>query len=108
MDGIRPYRLEMGQKLPDSSTLYSFWKEKIIHEIYTQIKEWKNPVILNVASLEYFKSIDIELLKNQKGLKKNIRIVTCVFKDDGKIKSVFAKKARGVRSIRYFYKKIYY
>lgn len=53
--------------------------------------EKKQRVLVNVASQEYFKSLPRDALD-----KAGISVVDCVFKDDGKIKSVYAKRARGL------------
>ncbi|KAJ0403505.1 hypothetical protein P43SY_010048 [Pythium insidiosum] len=101
LDLIQAYRLEMGQKFATArgKDLYAFWGSTIAHEIsdsfeqLAQMDESKagSPKILvNVASQEYFKSIVVD------SLDKDIQIIECVFKDDGKIKSVYAKRARGL------------
>ena len=87
LDGIKPYRLEIGTKLPDKSSLYDYWNDEITNEI---IKS-QPKILLNLASQEYYKSINETILKQN-----NIDIITCTFKDDGKIKSVYAKEARGL------------
>lgn len=114
MDGIKPYRLEMGTKLPDDSktSLYDYWKDDITKQIITSLESPCNrknndkkkkkktnttttssnkKILLNLASQEYYKSINENILTDN-----NIHVVTCVFKDDGKIKSVYAKEARGL------------
>ncbi|CAI5723532.1 unnamed protein product [Hyaloperonospora brassicae] len=100
-DLIQPYRLEMGQKLVNSRgrDLYEFWGDTIVSELdalfYKEetkdnaIKQQR--VLINVASQEYFKSLPTSALKAA-----GISVVECVFKDDGKIKSVYAKRARGL------------
>jgi uncharacterized protein len=50
-DGIRPYRLEMGYKLPRLGSLYDFWGQKIAAELP------KEGLIVNVSSVEYTKAI---------------------------------------------------
>lgn len=53
LDGIQPYRLEMGYKLPAESykNLYSFWGESIAQQIPPQNS------IVNLAAIEYSKTI---------------------------------------------------
>ena len=48
-DGIMPYRLEMGYRLPDKqlSNLYNFWGDQIAQTIP------KDEVIINTSSVEY-------------------------------------------------------
>lgn len=100
-DLIHPYRLEMGTKLKvgRKNNLYEFWGDKIVNEINQNLATQKENVIVNLASNEYFKSV------NKKKL--DARIVTPVFKDfsNGQYKTVmvYAKKARGMMA-RYIIK----
>ena len=93
LDIIKPYRLEMGTKLSvnGSKNLYEFWNEKVTAKLNSEIKS-NDELIVNLASNEYFDSIDS---KNLKG-----KIVSPQFKDfkNGKLKiiSFYAKKARGL------------
>ncbi len=94
LDLMQPYRLEMGTSLPvgGASNLYQFWGTRIADYLNTQLAQHKTPVVVNLASQEYFKSVDRKVLK--------ARVIECVFEDwkDGKYKiiSFFAKKARGL------------
>ena len=96
LDLIQPYRLEMGTKLAfdDYKTLYEYWDRKILNLLLDDLKEQGDDIILNVASNEYFKSIN----------KKDVpaRIIDVEFKDlkndKYKIVSFYAKKARGLMS----------
>ena len=92
-DLVHPYRLEMGTKLKTGrkNNLYEFWGDKIVDEVNTITSSHKEEIIVNLASNEYFKSI------NKKKLK--AKMITPVFKDfnNGQYKTVmvYAKKARG-------------
>ena len=94
LDLIQPYRLEMGTKLenPNGSDLYDFWGDEISNKLNSTLKDHATKVILNCASIEYFKSVDNNVL--------DATIVSPVFKDikNGQVKiiSFFAKKARGM------------
>lgn len=94
LDLIQPYRLEMGTKLKcqRSANLYAFWKSKITDKIKEAIAESGSNVLINLASNEYYKSIDAKKI--------GAKIVTPAFKDlkNGQYKmiSFFAKKARGL------------
>jgi len=94
LDYMQPYRLEMGTKLanPGGKDLYQFWGSQIADYLNTRLAADKTPVVVNLASQEYFKAVD------QKALK--ARVVDCVFEDfkDGKYKiiSFYAKRARGL------------
>lgn len=96
MDLMQPYRLEMGTKFANQrgKDLYQFWGNIITDEINSLLSNAKSPVLLNLASNEYFKSVQ---QKNIAG-----RIVTPVFMDKKgdkyKIISFYAKKARGLMS----------
>jgi cytoplasmic iron level regulating protein YaaA (DUF328/UPF0246 family) len=94
LDLIQPYRLEMGAKLKvgKHANLYSFWKGKISDAIKDALAESGSNILVNLASKEYFKSIDTKKL--------DCKIVTPEFKNmkNGKYKVivVYAKKARGL------------
>lgn len=94
LDYMQPYRLEMGTRLanPGGKDLYQFWGSQIADYLNTRLAADTTPVIINLASQEYFKAVD------QKALK--ARVVECVFEDckDGKYKiiSFYAKRARGL------------
>lgn len=94
LDLMQPYRLEMGTKLKyqRSANLYDFWKSKITPKIKEALAESGSNVLVNLASNEYYKSIDTKKL--------GAEIVTPEFKDlkNGQYKmiSFFAKKARGL------------
>lgn len=95
-DLIQAYRLEMGTNLENAQgkNLYEFWGDKITKQIKKDIKASGSNILINLASKEYFKSIDTKAL--------NIEIITPNFKEfkDGKYKfmSFFGKKARGMMS----------
>lgn len=94
LDGMQPYRLEMGTRLanPQGSNLYHFWGTRIAELINTRLSQATQPVVINLASQEYFKSVDLKHL--------NARVVECVFEDykggHYKVISFYAKRARGL------------
>jgi len=96
LDLIQPYRLEMGTRFSNQrgKNLYEFWGNKITDKINQEMAEQKSPVLINLASNEYFKSVKPKLL--------NTQVITPVFKDwkndKYKIISFYAKKARGMMS----------
>jgi len=75
MDLIQPYRLEMGSKIPvpGKNSLYEYWGDQITKTIKKDLVSLESEILINLASDEYFKSI------NQKKLK--ARIITPIFKD---------------------------
>lgn len=96
LDLMQPYRLEMGTpfKNPRGNNLYEFWGDKITLVLNQDLKKQQDSVLINLASNEYFQSIQTDKLE--------ARIITPVFKDEKngvyKIISFFAKKARGMMS----------
>ncbi len=98
LDLIQPYRLEMGTKFNQvqfpnlPANLYEFWGDKLTQVINAQLEKQDSKIIINLASNEYFKAINIKLLQAE--------IITPIFKDwkNGKYKiiSFYAKKARGL------------
>ena len=91
---MQPYRLEMGTKFANSrgKNLYEFWGDIICDQLNAELSEGKEPVLINLASNEYYKAA------KEKNL--NARIITPAFKDwkNGQYKmiSFYAKKARGL------------
>jgi hypothetical protein len=94
LDYMQPYRLEMGTKLanPQGKDLYKFWGSQIANYLNQQLSKQEQAVVVNLASQEYFKSVDRKALQ--------ARVVECVFEDykGGKYKiiSFLAKRARGL------------
>lgn len=94
LDWMQAYRLEMGTALANSrgKNLYQFWDTSIAAYLNDRLSKDKVPVVVNLASQEYFKAVDTKVLK--------ARIIECVFEDykGGKYKviSFFAKRARGL------------
>lgn len=94
LDLMQPYRLEMGTRLanPRGKNLYEFWGEIITTALNAQLADEARPVLLNLASDEYFKSVKPKQLR--------ATVITPVFQDlkNGhyKIISFYAKRARGL------------
>jgi cytoplasmic iron level regulating protein YaaA (DUF328/UPF0246 family) len=94
LDWMQPYRLEMGTKLANDkgSNLYKFWGPQIAEHLNQRLKADKTPVVVNLASQEYFKAVDLKALK--------ARVIDCVFEEykngQYKIISFMAKRARGL------------
>lgn len=93
LDLMQPYRLEMGTRLPNPAgkDLYAYWKKNVVLALNKDLGK-KEPVLVNLASDEYFKSVDTKIL--------NARVIQPVFQDfkngQYKVISFFAKKARGL------------
>lgn len=94
LDLMQPYRLEMGTRLANEkgATLYAYWGSQIADYLNQRLENKRNPVILNLASEEYFKAVDLKALK--------ATVVQCVFQDyknaAWKVISFHAKRARGL------------
>jgi len=92
LDLIQPYRLEMGIKLKiaNYNNLYQFWGDKITSELNSLAND--NKYLINLASAEYFDSINHSKLTLEK--------IDIIFKeeknDNYKIIGLFSKKARGL------------
>ena len=93
-DHIFPYRLEMGTALESANgnNLYKYWGSKVTHFLNEDLNSLNSKKVLNLASNEYWKSIQPQKL--------NAEIITPTFKDFKKDKykiiSFYAKKARGL------------
>ncbi|VWX56995.1 conserved hypothetical protein; family UPF0246 [Burkholderiales bacterium 8X] len=94
LDRLQPYRLEMGTRLENrlGSDLYAFWGSRIARYLNERLSADPSPVVINLASQEYFRAVDRKVLK--------ARVVDCVFEEwksgQYKIVSFFAKRARGL------------
>ena len=97
MTFLKPYRLEMGTKISFEvsgkkyKNLYDFWAGKLTQKIRGDLKKTKSKYILNLASVEYSKAIDL------KAFGENVINVDFKVKKDGaeKIVAIFAKRQRG-------------
>ncbi|QQA42935.1 peroxide stress protein YaaA [Pelagovum pacificum] len=93
LDGIQPYRLEMGVKLKTrrGTSLYQFWRDEVAKALNAQAEEVGTEVLLNCASKEYFTAADRPALK--------LKVITPSFLEERNGKrtmvSFFAKQARG-------------
>lgn len=101
LDLIQPYRLEMGIKLKNGhhTNLYQFWSDIVTNQLRARLDEQRDNSLINLASNEYFKAVNPPKIK--------ANIITPIFldesKNDYKIISFYAKKARGLMS-RYIIK----
>ncbi len=98
LDAMQPYRLEMGSRLLNEAgkDLYAFWRSKIApllrQELDRLADEGAPRVLVNLASQEYFKAVDVRQL--------GAPVITPVFQDRQKegyrVVSFYAKRARGL------------
>lgn len=94
MDAIQPYRLEMGTKLKTKrgGSLYDYWGTIITDSLNDDLEGHADQTIMNLASNEYFKSVDKKVLGK--------RIIEAKFLNvkDGKARNLmyYAKFGRGL------------
>lgn len=94
LDLMQPYRLEMGTKLANNKgkNLYDFWQSVIALHLQTALEQQGDTILVNLASDEYFKAVDVKQLK--------AKIIKPIFLDykngQYKVISFYAKKARGL------------
>ncbi|MCB1867282.1 MAG: peroxide stress protein YaaA [Gammaproteobacteria bacterium] len=93
LDLMQPYRMEMGRKIETERghNLYQFWREKITDGLNKQLQRLKSRYLINLASQEYFKSIESRRLIAE--------IITPEFREwkggQYRMIGVYAKQARG-------------
>ncbi|OWU86087.1 hypothetical protein ATO6_04290 [Oceanicola sp. 22II-s10i] len=93
LDGIQPYRLEMGSRLSTrrGANLYDYWRDQPAKVLNRRAEELGTDTLVNCASQEYFGAVDLKRLK--------LNVITPQFlEEDGgsaKMISFFAKRARG-------------
>jgi uncharacterized protein len=94
LDLMLPYRLEMGTRLanPRGKDLYAFWGDIPARALNDAFENDSKPVLVNLASDEYFKAVRRPVLKAD--------VIQPVFQDwkggQYKVISFFAKRARGL------------
>jgi len=94
LDLMQAYRLEMGTSLKNArgKDLYAFWGNRVTNSLKKILDKEKKPVLLNLASEEYFKVLQAKDLA--------CPVIAPVFQDakEGKYKiiSFYAKRARGL------------
>ncbi|MCK4840839.1 MAG: peroxide stress protein YaaA [Methylococcales bacterium] len=94
LDLIQAYRLEMGTRLqtPQRKNLYEFWANQVTELINQDFIDDPMPLLINLASTEYFKVIKPKILK--------AKILTLSFKENKagsyKVIGIHAKRARGL------------
>jgi cytoplasmic iron level regulating protein YaaA (DUF328/UPF0246 family) len=80
LDLMQPYRLEMGTSFKNArgKDLYAFWGERVTDSLKKILGQQKKPVLLNLASEEYFKVLQAKSL--------DCPVISPVFQDgkDGK------------------------
>ena len=94
LDTIKPYRLEMGTRLKTTRghDLYDFWGPRPAQSLNADLQHHKARFVLNLASQEYFKAVDLKTLSSP--------VITCAFEEvkEGRSRPlmIFVKRARGL------------
>lgn len=94
LDLIQPYRLEMGTRFANArgKDLYAFWGERLLEAMNAELAERPRPVLVNLASEEYFKALVARKIRGT--------VIQPVFEDwNGgryRIVTFYAKRARGL------------
>ncbi len=93
LDGIQPYRLEMGARLRTrrGAGLYDYWGDGLARALRDHARTLGTGTLVNCASEEYFRVADRPAL--------GLNVVTPVFHEvrngEARIVSFYAKRARG-------------
>lgn len=93
LDLMLPYRLEMGTRVANlrGRDLYAFWGERLASALSVELDRHAHPVLVNLASEEYFKAVAPKALRHP--------VVQPVFQErrggGWKVVSFSAKRARG-------------
>lgn len=95
LDEIRPYRLEMGTRWAPGrkANLYAVWGSRIARALEEDLAEQATPVIVNLASKEYWAAAE-------KHLPGSVTVIEIDFREEGpdglRFNTFAAKRARGM------------
>jgi cytoplasmic iron level regulating protein YaaA (DUF328/UPF0246 family) len=94
LDEIQPYRLEMGTRwAPRRKSLYAYWKDRIARQLSADLEASGGGSIVNLASKEYWTSVEPHLPKN-------VGVIAIDFREPGssgpRFNTFNAKRARGM------------
>ncbi|MFT4979916.1 MAG: cytoplasmic iron level regulating protein YaaA (DUF328/UPF0246 family) [Myxococcota bacterium] len=93
LDGMQPYRLEMGTRLetPRGKGLYAYWGERVTAQLDAMTVGHRDRTVVDLASQEYSRVVQPE------GLAGGMLRVKFKERKDGVLKTVavYAKRARG-------------
>jgi uncharacterized protein len=71
--------------------MHTYWRDSVTGHIKSMLAQQEHPLVINVASIEYSKAVDLKAIKAE-----GTPVVQCAFKDGGKTVTVLAKRARGL------------
>lgn len=95
LDAIRPYRLEMGTRWAPgrAKDLYQHWSGRIADALTQAVEESGEPVLINLASKEYWTAAGPHLPES-------LRVIEIDFREEGpnglRFNTFAAKRARGM------------
>ena len=96
LDMMQPYRLEMATRnvFPNDKTikLASWWQPSVTKRLSEELLGRKDKILLNLASDEYSAAVDVT------SLPEGSHFVRVVFREEGRVIGVQAKRARGLMS----------
>lgn len=94
LDVMQPYRLEMATRnvFPKKKTiqLATWWQPSVTKRLSEELASRNDKIVLNLASDEYSAAVDVT------SLPEGTRFVKVVFREDGRVVAVHAKRARGL------------
>jgi len=100
LDRMQPYRLEMATRnvfgKDDTTKLNDLWKESVTQQLARELAlrpRSDQQILLNLASDEYAAAVDATMLQEAAP---NSKYVKVVFRDQGRVVAVHAKRARGL------------
>jgi hypothetical protein len=94
LDIMQPYRLEMATRnvFPNdkSMKLATYWQQNVTERLSDDLTNRINLILLNLASDEYSAAVD------SKSLPADTQYIQIVFRQEGRVIAVHAKRARGL------------
>lgn len=94
LDIMQPYRLEMATRnvFPNdkSMKLATYWQQNVTERLSDDLTNRINLILLNLASDEYSAAVD------SKSLPTDTQYIQIVFRQEGRVIAVHAKRARGL------------
>jgi len=92
LDRMQPYRLEMATKqvFGEKKPLAEWWKDAVTSYLSNDLESRPEKILLNLASDEYSAAVD------PKSLPEGTHYIKVIFRHQGRVIAVHAKRARGL------------
>ena len=94
LDIMQPYRLEMATRnvfpTDKSMKLATYWQQNVTERLSEELTNRNDLILLNLASDEYSAAVD------SKSLPTGTQYIRIVFRQEGRVIAVHAKRARGL------------